>query len=374
VSETRPEQRRSLQELYRRALRQNGYEPDPAQLAAIAALAQLRQRLMRRERSAATALAGLRGLLRRAPRAPEPGLYLWGAVGSGKTWLLDLFFDSLPFERKQRSHFHRFMQEVHQALKEQAGQQAPLERVADGIAAKLDVLCFDEFYVSDIADAMILGTLLTALFARGVTLVATSNSPPGELYRDGLQRQRFLPAIEQLERHTRVLHMDHGTDYRLRRLTSAGTYLLSNQPDTAERLAGLFRGLTHGAVAKSGAIEIAGRRIPTVAQVPLAIWFEFAALCEGPRGTEDYIEVARSWPTVLVADVPVLTTQHEDAARRFIALVDELYDRRVTLVLSAAAPLPQLYRGERLQFEFQRTRSRLSEMQTPEYLSQPHRP
>jgi len=313
-------------------------------------------------------------VLRREPRPPEWGLYLWGAVGRGKTWLMDMFYDSLPFAQKRRRHFHRFMQDVHHGLKEHAGHQAPLERVADDIAAGVEVLCFDEFFVSDIADAMILGTLLAALFARGVTLVATSNSPPDELYRDGLQRQRFLPAIEQIRQHTRVITVDGGTDYRLRRLTRAGTYLLTTTPGTEARLAGLFRGLTHGATARTGEIEVAGRSIRTVAMNPLAIWFEFQDICEGPRSTEDYIDIARNWPTVLVAHVPVLTRQDEDAARRFIALVDELYDRRVNLVVTAAAPLPQLYQGERLQFEFQRVLSRLNEMQTPEYLSQPHRP
>ena len=370
----RLEQWESLQELYRRELRDNGYQSDPAQLAAIAALSALRQRLIRRHRATNKALAALRALVRRRPRELEPGIYLWGAVGSGKTWVMDMFYESLPFAQKRRRHFHRFMQDVHQGLKDNAGHQAPLERVADGIAAGVEVLCFDEFYVSDIADAMILGTLLAALFERGVTLVTTSNSAPDELYPDGLQRQRFLPAIELLKRHTRVLHMDHGTDYRLRRLTRAGTYLLTTNPATEANLAGLFRGLTHGRAAKPGEIEIAGRRIATVALDPLAIWFEFAAICEGPRSTEDYIEVARTWPTVLVAHVPVLSAQHEDAARRFIALVDELYDRRVNLVVTAAAPLLQLYQGERLQFEFQRALSRLTEMQTPEYLSQPHRP
>ena len=370
----RLEQWASLQELYRRELREHGYQSDPAQLAAVAALADLRQRLIRRQRTASKGLKLVRAVLQRAPRPPERGLYLWGAVGRGKTWLMDMFYDSLPFTQKRRRHFHRFMQDVHNGLKQHAGHQAPLELVADGIAAGVQVLCFDEFSVSDIADAMILGTLLTALFERGVTLVATSNSPPDELYRDGLQRQRFVPAIEQILRHTQVLAMDGGTDYRLRRLTRAGTYLLTSTAGTEARLAGLFRGLTHGAAAQAGEIEVAGRRIAAVALNPLAIWFEFQAICEGPRSTEDYIDIARSWPTVLVAHVPVLTAQDEDAARRFIALVDELYDRRVNLVVSAAAPLLQLYQGERLHFEFQRVLSRLNEMQTPEYLSQPHRP
>lgn len=370
----RLEQWEGLPELYRRELRDHGYQSDPAQLAAVAALSDLRQRLIRRHRAARKGLKLLRALLRRPRPPPEPGLYLWGGVGRGKTWLMDLFYDSLPFTQKRRRHFHRFMQEVHDGLKHNAGLQAPLERVADSIAARVEVLCFDEFHVSDIADAMILATLLAALFDRGVTLVATSNSAPEELYRDGLQRQRFLPAIELIQQHTQVMVVDGGTDYRLRRLTRAGTYLLTTNPESATRLASLFRGLTSGATAKPGSIQIAGRRIATTAMDPLAVWFEFHAICEGPRGTEDYIEVARTWPTVLVANVPVLTAQHDDAARRFIALVDELYDRRVNLVLTAAVPVMQLYQGERLQFEFERVRSRLTEMQTPEYLSQPHRP
>ncbi|HEY1900384.1 MAG TPA: cell division protein ZapE [Steroidobacteraceae bacterium] len=370
----RLEQWASLQQLYRRELREHGYQSDPAQLAAVAALSDLRQRLIHRHRLVGKGLDVLRALLRRTPRPPETGLYLWGAVGRGKTWLMDMFYESLPFAHKRRRHFHRFMQDVHNGLRENAGEQAPLERVADGIAAGVRVLCFDEFFVSDIADAMILGTLLTALFERGVTLVATSNCPPQELYPDGLQRQRFLPAIEQIKRHTQVLNVDGGTDYRLRRLTRAGTYLLSTNPQTAARLADLYRGLTHGAAPEPGVIEIAGRQLATTALHRQAVWFEFHAICEGPRSTEDYIEVARTWAAVLVSHVPVLTAADEDAARRFIALVDELYDRRVKLILTAAAPLPQLYKGERLLFEFQRTHSRLSEMQTPEYLSQPHRP
>jgi cell division protein ZapE len=369
----RLEQWQSLPERYRRELREHSYQSDPAQLAAVAALSDLRQRLIKRHRAANVMRNLLRALLRRERLPPEPGVYMWGAVGRGKTWLMDMFYESLPFAQKRRRHFHRFMHDVHDGLRANAGHQAPLELVADSIAADVRVLCFDEFFVSDIADAMILGTLLTALFARGVTLVATSNSPPDELYRDGLQRQQFLPAIKQLEQHTQVLNVDGGTDYRLQRLTRAGTYLLTIDPGTEPRLAALFRGLT-GAAAQRGEIKIAGRAIATEALDPLAVWFEFRAICEGPRSAEDYIEVARTWPTVLVAHVPVLTLQHEDAARRFIAMVDELYDRRVKLVISAAAPLSQLYQGERLRLEFPRALSRLNEMQTPEYLSQPHRP
>jgi cell division protein ZapE len=299
---------------------------------------------------------------------------LWGGVGRGKTWLMDLFFQSLPFAEKRRRHFHRFMYDVHAQLKSLREQQAPLEQVADNIARETRVICFDELFVTDIADAMILGTLFEGLFRRGVTLVATSNVPPKDLYKDGLQRARFLPAIALLEENTRVLAVDGGTDYRLRQLTQAGTYLQSSAPDTPRRLEALFTELADGPSPRDGAtIEIEGRSIPIVRESANAIWFEFEALCEGPRSQNDYIEISRNYQSVIVANVPQITSQRENAARRFIALVDELYDHNVNLIVSAAAPPHEIYRGERLTFEFQRTVSRLIEMQTEEYLAREHR-
>jgi cell division protein ZapE len=362
-----------LGEVYRREMRARGFAADAAQLSAVQHLDDLRRRL------SAPAHAGpaLRRLLQPLGAggngSPERGLYLWGAVGRGKTWLMDLFYQSLPFPERRRRHFHRFMQEVHGELKKLRRRRAPLEHVAARFAAEARVLCFDELYVTDIADAMILAGLFAALFERGVTLVATSNVPPSELYRDGLQRQRFLPAIELIERHTEVLAVDGGVDYRLRRLESAGTYLPCEDAGTAARLAALFEELTEGA-STGGSIEIEGRPIPVVRAGDNAVWFEFEALCAGARSTADYIEIAREYQCVIVANVPVLDEYREDAARRFIALVDELYDRGVNLIVSAAAAPPQLYRGERLRGEFQRTQSRLIEMQTTQYLAREHRP
>ena len=305
---------------------------------------------------------------------PERGLYLWGGVGRGKTWLMDMFFESLPFPEKRRRHFHRFIHDVHTELKGLQNQESPLEAVAERMAGDTRVLCFDEFFVTDIADAMILGGLFEGLFKRGVALVATSNVPPSDLYKDGLQRQRFLPAIDLIESHVEVLNVDGATDYRLRQLTQAGTYLISSAPDTPKRLEALFAELAHYGSVTDGTIEIEGRTIPVVRQSSSAVWFEFDAICSGPRSQDDYIEIAREYQSVIVADVPILDSLRENPARRFIALVDELYDRNVNLIVSAAAPPMELYRGEKLTFPFERTISRLIEMQSEDYLAREHRP
>jgi cell division protein ZapE len=264
------------------------------------------------------------------------------------------------------------MHDVHAELKTLQDVAAPLETVAERLASEVRVLCFDELFVTDIADAMILAGLFGGLFRRGVTLVATSNLPPGELYRDGLQRQRFLPAIGLIEQHVEVVAAGGDRDYRLRQLTQAGTYLRAGDPDTGARLRALFAELSDHGHAAGGAVEIEGRPIAVVSQSESAVWFEFAALCGGPRSQDDYIEIARNYQSVVVSEVPVMDALHEDEARRFIALIDELYDRCVKLVVSAAASPSQLYRGERLLRQFQRTASRLTEMQSEEYLARGH--
>ncbi len=307
------------------------------------------------------------------PPADAPrGIYLWGRVGRGKTWLADRFIDSIAGVPKRRAHFHRFMQDVHAQLHDLEGRSDPLAIVADRIAADTRVLFLDEFVVGDIGDAMILGNLLGALFARGVVLVTTSNTPPRELYRDGLQRERFLPAIARIERHCEVVELVSPTDWRLRALKQAPLYFTPPDAAAEHALAAIFTRVAQGVVREDGALTIAGRTIPFRREADGAIWFDFAALCEGPRGVADYIEIARSYHSVLVSRVPQFMPHSDDAARRFIELVDEFYDRAVNLVLSAAVPIIDLYDGERLRAAFARTESRLIEMQSEDYLACEH--
>ncbi|HUK01809.1 MAG TPA: cell division protein ZapE [Steroidobacteraceae bacterium] len=364
----------TVRELYVRELRERGFQDDAVQLAAVAELDALRSRLIERHAREHTPWRRSTAWMRhRRDIEPERGLYLYGGVGRGKTWLMDLFYRSLPFPERRRRHFHRFMHDVHAGLAGLDRRASPLAILARRIASEAQILCFDELYVSEIGDAMILGTLLAELFRRGVTLVTTSNVPATELYRDGLQRDRFLPAIALLERHTAPLAVDGPVDYRLRRLASAGTYLSScDTQQTNARLTELFAELTEHPQ-EGGSIEIEGRRIAVVRAGDTAAWFEFSSLCMGPRSTDDYIEIAREYQSIVLANVPVLDALSEDAARRFIALIDELYDHGVILVISAAAPAGELYRGERLRAEYRRTASRLNEMQTRDYLAREHR-
>lgn len=311
------------------------------------------------------------------PRQVPPavsGLYLWGGVGRGKTFLTDLLFEHVAEPRKRRWHFHRFMVEVHARLRALPDTADTVAVVADQLADELRLLVLDEFFVSDIADAMILGRLLERLFARGVVLVTTSNIEPSGLYRDGLQRARFLPAIALLQRHCQVLKLDSAQDYRLRQLTRAATYLSPIDADAEAQLAEHFQRLAADCPHESGPLEINGRDIPTRALAEGLVWFDFDALCEGPRAAPDYIEIARDFHTVLLSAVPVFDGQSENAARRFVHLVDELYDRNVNLLLSAAAEPIHLYAGDRLKGEFERTASRLIEMRSAEYLAREHRP
>jgi cell division protein ZapE len=301
------------------------------------------------------------------------GLYLWGGVGRGKTMLMDMFFESLRGTYAERTHFYRFMRQIHAQLR-RIKRAEPLDAVAEKLAARLRVICLDEFFVADIGDAMILAALIEGLFRRGVTLIATSNVPPQELYKDGLQRQRFVPAIKLLQNHMDVLHLDGGIDYRLRQLEQAPTYLDSTLPGTAALLATLFAGLAGASARGPSILCVEHRRIAALAAGAGMVWFEFGEICEGPRSQNDYIELARLYHTIFISNIPLFTRSNENAARRFISAIDEFYDRNVNIVVSAAAAPAALYQGERLHLEFQRAASRLIEMQTQQYLAGSHRP
>ena len=349
----------------------NGFAPDPTQFALADRLTELQRRL-----TAAEAGSPIQSWVRRRlgrGTGNVVGLYLWGDVGRGKTYLMDLFHETLPVARKRRFHFHRFMHRVHADLRRLEGRANPLKAVAEGFAAQARVLCFDEFYVADIGDAMILGELLKHLFERRVTLVATSNVAPRRLYENGLQRRRFLPAIEMIERNTDVVHVGGDTDYRMQVLRRTDIYRTDGR---TEDLLESFRALCHVDPAANKDLVVNDRKIRARYCAEDAVWFDFDALCGGPRSQNDYIELARLFSTVFVHGVPVFYAEadSENAARRFISLVDEFYDRNVKVLFSARASVDALYRGSLLTMEFERTRSRIVEMQSDAYLQRMHRP
>ena len=313
------------------------------------------------------------GLARRGK--PPRGLYLWGGVGRGKTFLMDLFFDCLPGTHKLRVHFHVFMQRVHRRLAILQGVPDPLDTVAEELAAEAGILCFDEFFVSDIGDAMLLGGLLDALFRRKLVLVATSNTPPARLYENGLQRERFLPAISLLEANCVVAELASPVDYRLRSLEQATLFHHPVTAATGDLLLRAFSELATDAVGGAAAetVHINDRDIPVRCLAPDVVWFDFSAICGGPRSAADYVEIAKRYHAVIISDVPRLDDSGLDITRRFINLIDAFYDSRVKLILSAESAITALYSGERLAAEFERTRSRLFEMQSREYLGLEHR-
>lgn len=300
------------------------------------------------------------------------GLYFWGGVGRGKTYLVDTFYEALPFERKMRVHFHRFMHRVHDELKKLKNTSDPLNTIADIFKAETDIICFDEFFVQDITDAMLLGGLMEALFERGIVLVATSNIIPDELYRNGLQRARFIPAIELVKANTEIVNVDSGIDYRLRTLEQAEIFHSPLDEQADKDLFEYFDKLSPEPGKLDASIEIEGRVIKTRKVSDSIVMFEFKELCETARSQVDYMEISRLYNTVILANVKQLGQANDDAARRFIALVDEFYERHVTLIISAEKPITELYTDGNLNFEFKRCISRLQEMQSVEYLAKEH--
>jgi cell division protein ZapE len=361
-------------ERYQDGIAGHRWESDPAQLPVIAEFDRLHAALCAPEPAAGGLFGRLRNILGNEPRKTVRGLYLWGSVGRGKTFLMDLFVSSLAPGLALRRHFHRFMLEVHAMMRELGERQNPLDEVAERLAAKCRVLCLDEFLVSDIGDAMILAGLLDGLFARGVTLVTTSNTPPSGLYKDGLQRARFLPAIAAIEAQCVVHEMISPRDWRLRALSQASVYMVPPGAEAERSLARIFTGQAQGEAVDGGSIMLNNREIPVRKRAENIVWFDFAALCEGPRAVADYIALARTYPAVIISNVPQFTVYSENEAKRFVLLVDEFYDRHVKLVLSAAAPITDLYDGNKVRAEFGRTESRLIEMQSEDYLGRDHKP
>lgn len=355
-------------EAYAAGVARGDWQDDPAQHPALAELDRIHAALI-----ASPERGGfLSKLFSRNDDVAIPGLYLWGGVGRGKTFLIDLFFDALPIAQKRRTHFHRFMREVHERLREHAGQRDPLAIIAREWRDSLRVLVLDEFFVGDIGDAMLLGRLLERLFDEGVVLVTTSNTPPRDLYKDGLQRARFLPAIALIDRDCHVLELAGATDYRMRELVRSPVYRAPLDAGSDAWLESRWHALGGDDGHRDAGIVVDGRRIPVRARSRGLAWFDFDALCEGPRGASDYIEVAQEFHTVLLGGVPVFDDDRNDAARRFITLVDELYDRHVNLVCTADAAPAALYAGERLAPAFERCASRLVEMQSSEYFAREH--
>ena len=344
-----------------------GYAADPAQLRAVAALERCENEWADYKARRRSAIAKL------LVRPPIPrGVYMYGGVGRGKSFLMDCFYDAVPYRRKRRIHFHAFMQQIHHDLDKYKGEPDPMLKIAGQIAREVRLLCFDEFHVSDIADAMILGRLLDGLFEHGVILVMTSNYPPERLYPNGLQRENFLPTIDLLKRQLDVLEVEAGIDYRLRALEQMEIYHHPADAAAETKMLDYFRMVAGEEGRKGGHIEVLGRNIDTIRRGHGVIWFDFRTLCGGPRSQNDYLEIARAHHTVLLSHIPRMTQHQASEARRFTWLVDVFYDHKVKLIATADCPADALYTQGTQAGEFARTVSRLTEMNSREYLALAH--
>lgn len=369
----------SLTEHYKAALQQPDMVHDGAQQQAIIKLEALSQALNANTNGFVSGfLRSITPYARYRANTP-PGLYLWGKVGRGKTWLMNLFYEQLTIKQKYRVHFHHFMLDIHEQLGalnklQHKNRKNPLQHIARQLAEKYKVLCIDEFIVTNITDAMILNELLQNLFKHRVCLVATSNRTPDDLYLNGLQRERFLPAIELIKTHTEVFHLDGDVDHRTALLEQSGVYYCPIDEDTDQRILQRMQELAVTAVIRNKTITVLKRDIETVYCSDEIAWFDFETICTAPRAAQDYIELAKQFNTIIITHIPILDEYSDDKSRRFIYLIDELYDRNVKLICSASAQPDKLYRGSMLEFAFQRTSSRLIEMRSHQYLKRIHKP
>jgi cell division protein ZapE len=358
---------RGMLDAYEALLATRGFVADAAQCTAAERLQRLYQELL-------SFKVARRGTLRRifSPPSPPRGLYFWGGVGRGKSFLMDCFYDAVPYRRKRRIHFHAFMHDIHRQLNGLKGESDPLLKVAERIAGEVRLICFDEFHVSDIADAMILGRLLEALFERGVIFVMTSNYPPDDLYPSGLQRENFLPTIALIKSQVDVLQIDAGVDYRLRTLEQLEIFHYPADASAELKMAEYFAAMANGVGTAGGNVKVLGRAIQTLRRGNGVIWFDFKTLCGGPRSQNDYLELARGYHTVLLSGIPKMSAHMASEARRFTWLVDIFYDHKVKLIATADGAPDQLYTEGTQAGEFFRTASRLTEMRSREYLGLPH--
>jgi len=352
----------NVRQAYEAELAAKGFKSDPAQLRAVDALERCAQEWGRYKSRRSNALKKLIN----HPEIPK-GVYMYGGVGRGKSFLMDCFFNAVPLKRKVRLHFHEFMREVHRELAGLQGQQNPLDALGARIARRYKLICFDEFHVADVTDAMILHRLLASLFDNGVGFVTTSNFKPDELYPDGLHRDRILPAIALLNERMEVVNVDNGTDYRRRTLENARLYHCPLGPEADAAMQETFDLLAE-VHDEDPVLHIEAREIRALRRAGGVVWFDFRDLCMGPRSQNDYLEIATQFHTVLLSGVPYMPVNLASPARRFTWLVDVLYDRRVKLIVSAAVPPEELYTEGPLAHEFPRTVSRLNEMQSKEYL------
>ena len=351
----------SLNKLYQTAIDSDGIVADPLQREVIAKFQRIYDDITRLQKKR------LKVFLPKQKKRIQ-GLYLWGGVGIGKTFLMDLFFNHLPVERKRRVHFHRFMKQVHDDLFRLYGRQDPLSIIAREFSLHYDVLCFDEFLINDIADAAILGGLFGALFQRGVCIILTSNTHPDQLYQHGLQRKRFIPAIELLKENMEVFHLQSARDYRVQNLEQRGVYFTPLDHQAEQALQECFSFFAHCDITHEKSLLIANRKIKTIAYAKYVVWFDFDIICHSPRSQNDYLELAKLFSIVIISNVPALEQRSLDQVTYFIQLIDIFYDNKIKLILSAAVPINELYAKGSKRQEFARTESRLFEMQTHKYI------